>query len=88
MAINSSKCEFPEREDIVLLDKLSDDVNKLQYIKPDPDDFFDRVIIINESSVPLEEKLKKVYSSLSGAVNTLHTSRLCMEYCKKIHSIS
>ena len=66
-----------------MLDKLSDNINKLQDIKPKPDDFFDRAIVINESLAPLEMKLKKIYRSFSDAVNTLHTSRLCMDYCKK-----
>ena len=83
MDICGSKFEFPLNEDIELLDKLSDEMQKLQDTKPEPDDFFDQAIAINEILEPIEMKMQTIYRSLSDAVNTLHTSRLCMNYCKK-----
>ena len=83
MTISGSKFDFPLSEDIELLDKLSDEIDKFKYTKSEPDDFFDQAITINESLEPLEMKMQKFYRSLSDAVNTLHTLRLCMDYCKK-----
>ena len=59
MAISGSKFEFPLSKDIELLDKLSDEIEQLQDTKPEPDDFFDQAIAINERLTPLEMNYRK-----------------------------
>ena len=82
MDLCGDKVEFPSSKEMALLDELSDEVNILRDTKPQPDNFFDEAININETLLPIENKMATVYNNISDAVNAFHISNLCSDYYK------
>ena len=75
--------DFPISEEVAMLDSLSDDMRNLREQSEELDDFFDKAIEIDTVMAPLQRKMTAVYRNLSDAVNALHISKLCTDYCMK-----